>query len=159
MSTAKINILNQAGRQVDSVVVYHSPTPPLPVLPLSDYKRAIKVLDLADGATSPTQTVTTQSGDPEDYWLGAVLFEGDGTPYIMCTFPNDAYVTYGVDNGKTLTLTIPAYKTDSTDQGFIKFDDHTGDPLKEPLLNQTNADIIGWADLIYDIVQVLKPGD
>lgn len=156
-STAKINIVNNSGRSLDSVVIYHSPIEPqitFPTLEAAGATAAISVKNLASGATSETASVTTSAGDPQDFWLGGVLFEGDGETYIICGDLGSPYKEYEVSDGDTLTITIPKYEENSSNQGDASFSDGGGSQTAY-LLNHTTADLIAFGKLVVDIVRVV----
>jgi len=150
MSTANVNVINKSGRSIDAITIYHCPTEPDNGLGLADCQKVIDVQNLANGANK-TGVANTQWGDPEDYWLGGVRFEGDGETYIISGLTFDPYKEYEVDNGDTLTITIPAYQEDSTNQGDPTFatDGDTGTAF---LLNSTVSELIAWAKIVGEIV-------
>lgn len=153
MSSVTVNVLNKSGRQVDAVTIYHSPTPPTEGVPLSAYPQVINATNLAKNDTS-TNSADTTSGDPVDYWLGGVRFEGDGQTYVISGVTFSPYKEYAVSDGATLTITIPQYEENSTNQGDLTFDDGS-DPGSAPLLNSTLSEFIEWAELIGEIVAEL----
>lgn len=155
MSRAYIKIVNNSNRILDKVIVRHAPTEPQEGIPYDAYELAISVTDLANGQTSPTAEVGTASGDIYDYWIGGVLFEGDGEAYIMSGDTWSPYKEYAVSNDNTLTLTIPPYEENSSNQGLVKFDDHTRDPATARLLNHTTSELVNWAKLVGEIVAEL----
>lgn len=159
MSSININLVNNSGRSIDHVLLYHSPNAPIPGPPLSFYPNAIDARNLANGATVSVKNFSTTSFDPADYWIGGVLYEGDGTGYVISGVLWDPYKEYAVSDGNTLTITIPAYEPNSTNQGDMVFDDGTGDPGNAPLLNGTVSDWVQWLKLVGDIVQELVGDD
>lgn len=151
MSSCYIKVVNNSNRVIDKLIVRHAPSEPSELMAFFSYELAISVVNLAAGATSEKASVETVKYDRTDYWIGGVLFEGDGEVYIMCGDTYDPYKEYEVSDGGSLTLTIPPYEENSSNQGLVKFDDGTGDPQTARLLNQTTVELVKWAKLVAEI--------
>ncbi len=156
MSSVNVTIVNKSGKSVDKLLMYHDGTIPGTGDSLSDFEFVTCQVNLANNAQTPTIEVETEFLDPTDYWIGGVLFEGDGTPYIVSA---ETYIPpfkeYEVDDDGNLTITINKYVGQQANPSNMTFDDHTGDPEVAQLVNGTGASFLPW-NFVKELIQQLE---
>lgn len=156
MSKVYVTVINKSGRSVDKLLMYHDGGAPGMGDSLSDFEFVTCQLNLADNAQTPVIEVGTEFLDPTDYWIGAVLFEGDGTPYIISA---ETYVPpfkeYEVSDDGNLTITINQYVGQQANPSNMTFDDHTGSPQVAQLVNSKAASFLPW-NFVAQLVQQMN---
>jgi hypothetical protein len=141
MSSCNVVVVNSSDRTLDKVLMWHTSSEPVP----SDVSVGSAVINgsrLANGAKA-TGSAGLTWGSPTDYWTMSVLFQGDGTSYVMASVTADAYKEYEVSSGSTITFTINTYTAGTTDQNDITIAYTGDDGGSARLLNPITADIFG----------------
>lgn len=140
-----LNIVNNSGRSLDSIMMWHTPTSPDPsdIIPQN---AAINAQNVPAGKTLTAQVPLVHS--PLDYWTSGVLFEGDGTTYLMCGVLGDPYKEYEVSDGSTITFTLAEYTSGTTNQSDIAIAYSGDDGGFAFLLNPTTVVLIALGDAI-----------
>ncbi|MDT8758190.1 hypothetical protein MZO42_05730 [Sphingomonas psychrotolerans] len=107
-------VTNNSGRSLDAVKVWYSLNNATPD-DLAGLPPAVAAANLPDGASIKG---TTQIGwlSPLNYWVGGVLFEGDGTTYILCGLDGETGKEFEVSDGSTITFIVNAYTAGTTNQ-------------------------------------------
>jgi hypothetical protein len=163
--TATVNIVNNSGRSIDAIALFHwSALVPQqvtdagpPQVPTAG--QIIPIWTCTNFAVGSQQTQASLVwGAPLDYWECAVLFEGDGTTYLMTGnsptyYP---YVEFEVDSGTTITFTINQYLTGATNQSDITIGYSDGSPETAHLMNPSIVTLAQWATALVTVVAHVK---
>ncbi|MBS0471929.1 MAG: hypothetical protein JSR60_12705 [Proteobacteria bacterium] len=112
---------------------------------------SVSAKNLAQGQTVGG-TVQLTSFSPTDYWTLGVLFHGDGEVYTMVGTLDDPYVEFECSDGTTITFTIPAYMTNSANQGSVLIGYSGGDSGSGRLFNQTSVIISGVGAAVIHVL-------
>ncbi len=151
--TATVIIKNNSGRSIDSIVMWHTSSEPTP-LDLAQTP-LIQSKNLASGDNITAQAQLSW-GSPTDYWTSGVLFQGDGTTYIVCGVVGDPYKEYEVSDGSTITFNVEEYTSNTTNQSNIQID-YTGDDGGMAfLLNPDTVIAIDALKLVAEIISHLR---
>jgi hypothetical protein len=145
-----VNIQNNSGRQLDSIVMWHSATPPS-ASDLTLSGSIIKATQVAPGAVL-TGTAQLTFLSPVDFWAAGVRFQGDGETYTMAGLSGQAWKEYEVSNGSTITFIINAYSAGTANQNDITIQYSGDDGGSAFLLNSTTITIIGLGEAIAEAV-------
>lgn len=134
------NIANNSGRPLDAVILWHTPGEPGP----SDVAMGRQVLyavNLANGKSASASVPLAWSAT--DYWVLLVRFKGDGQTYVMAGETADPYKEYEVSDGSSITFTINAYSSGTTNQNDIGIAYSGDDGGSARLLNPIVAMLAG----------------
>lgn len=107
-------VTNNSGRSLDAVAIWYAPDGGVPD-DMSAIPPTVTASNLPDGA-SIRGTTPIVSFSPVDYWIGSVLFEGDGTSYVLCGIDGETGKEFEVSDGSTITFVINAYTAGTTNQ-------------------------------------------
>jgi hypothetical protein len=139
--SCNVNVINSSGRSLDSILVWHTSDEPTPG-DLTVDQAVIKQKNLGARYTTGARASLTW-GMPTDYWSMAVLFQGDGTTYLMAGTMAQGFKEYEVSDGSTLSFTLNKYTGGTTDQSdiLIKYSGDEGGSAR--LLNPVTVAIFG----------------
>lgn len=145
-----LNVTNNSGRSIDSIKIWHTP-----VAIDGDVLKAIPPslagTNVANGQTLTATVPLTMS--PTDYWSGGVLFEGDGTCYLLCGALGAAGKEYEVSDGSTISFVINAYTSGTTNQKNDVTIQYSGDGGgTAQLLNPDTVTALDVGEEIADLV-------
>lgn len=146
--SCNVVIQNNSGRSLDKVIMWHTSGEP-GVSDITPQKAIIQAANLPNGQSASGRAELTRFS-PTDYWTSGVLFEGDGTQYIMCGFTLDPYKEYEVSDGSTITFVINAYSEGTTNQNEITINYSEDDGGNALLLNPKVVAIVNIARAIIE---------
>jgi hypothetical protein len=139
-----VQIVNNSGRPLDAIAMWHSPAAPDPTQ-LAPNQAIILADNVAAGAT--VSGTAQLAWGTLDYWTCQVLYQGDGQLYVITGETCEAYKEFEVSDGTTVTFTLAAYATGTTNQdnGMITYSDGTGDDFRV-----LNPIVAGIANFVWE---------
>ncbi|PWC34266.1 hypothetical protein [Azospirillum sp. TSO35-2] len=93
--------------------------------------------------------------DFEDYWVGGVLFQGDGEKYVLCDLLGSPGKEYEVSDGSTITFGIDPYVGGQANPSSVTITYSGDDGGSAHLLNSTTVKIIEVGEFVADILSEL----
>jgi len=144
---ATIVVQNKSGRSIDNVMVWHSAdTPPTP----TPSNASLAQNNVPNGGTA---TAGVSTDDAFDWWACGVLFEGDGTVYVMCGDTSSAYKEYSVSDDHTITFVVNAYMSSGPYQSQMDLLDNGGDDQNALLISSSFLNDVEIAGIIAHILE------
>ena len=143
--SCSVQIVNNSGRSLVAIAMGHSPAAPDPTQ-LTPDQAIVNTTNVANGAT--IGATAALAWGTLDYWTCQILYEGDGQLYVMCGDTCEAYKEFEVSDGSTVTFTLAAYTTGTTNQdnGSIGYSDGAGDDFRV-----LNPIVAGIANFVWEI--------
>ncbi len=131
---------NNSGRSLDQVYMWHTPGEPdaEPWMPGDAF---LNKANLPNNGSMGVRVPLSSSAT--DYWRMAVLFQGDGTWYVIAGTMAAPWKEYEVSDGSTITFTINTYTSGMTDQNDITIAYSGDDGGSARLLNPVTSAIFG----------------
>lgn len=146
--SCRVIIQNNSGRSLDKLIMWHTAGEP-DVSDIAPQKAIILADNLPNGESASGRAELTRFS-PTDYWTSGVLFQGDGTQYIVCGFTLKPFKEFEVSDGSTITFVINAYSEGTTNQNEITIKYSEGDGGNALLLNPTVVAIANIAEAIIE---------
>ncbi len=145
--SCSVTIVNNSGRLLDAVALWHTSGEPSP----ADIQPSSAVISKANVASGAKLSGSAGLGwSATDYWTGIVKFHGDGTTYLICGLSGAAWKEYEVSDGTSITFTLNGYTTGTTNQADIDIAYSGNGSGTAYLLNSTVAAFTGVANEIAE---------
>ncbi|MBY6262875.1 hypothetical protein EI613_13300 [Azospirillum sp. 412522] len=142
-------IKNNSGRSIDAAAVWHS-AGIFGIGSVNSSDAAAKGSGIGPGGQVSGSALLSES--PVDYWVGGILFHGDGTKYIICAGFDGAPKEYEVSEGSTITFIINGYTSSTTNQPDVTIQ-YSGDNGGSASLY--NSQVVAAAQYVEGIVDFL----
>ena len=149
--TCTVNIVNNSGRPLDGIAIWHTDSPP-GATDITPEKAVIKATHVQNGQILAGTADLTRYY-PRDDWTMGVLFQGDGTTYLMCGYTAAAWKEYEVSGDSLITFTIPPYSANTTNQPDIPIAYSGDDGGKAYFLN---IEVVEAVEIAEDVADVLS---
>ncbi|WP_404334156.1 hypothetical protein AB2M62_12480 [Sphingomonas sp. MMS12-HWE2-04] len=150
MPSCHVKVLNHSGRELTTLVMWHTPSLPDP-LDVAMNRTIINYPGLPNQQW--VEVVVRITHSPTDFWICGVRFADDDANYVLCGRTDLPFKEFEVSDGSSLTFIIPPYEQeDPLAQRWVEMQYSEGDGGMAKLLNVKYAGAMTLIEAILEVV-------